>query len=179
MGYIYRSNRWLPTSPYPFSVSKLPQVLSQRHDLPIYQPPILASNSQIGDHKSNESSQTHRSAKGNQTVPIFGRLVKLSSFQGELHRANTETTKTSKVPRFYCEPQEVGTNSLSEIQLPRIPSFTQLDSCKPHTRQVDQPSDVPSPITEVCYQCKDSYVHHRIACINGEDCEADGIDGFS
>ena len=28
---------------------------------------------------------------------------------------------------------------------------------------------VPSPLVEVCYQCKDSYVHHWITCINGED----------
>ena len=27
------------------------------------------------------------------------------------------------------------------------------------------------PVSEVCYQCKDSYVHHWIAYINGEDCE--------
>ena len=25
------------------------------------------------------------------------------------------------------------------------------------------------PLVEVCYQCKDSYVHHWITCINGED----------
>ena len=31
--------------------------------------------------------------------------------------------------------------------------------------------DVPLPLSEVCYQCKDSYVHHWIACVNGEDCE--------
>ena len=31
--------------------------------------------------------------------------------------------------------------------------------------------DVPSPLFEVFYQCKESYVHHWIACINAEDCE--------
>ena len=37
---------------------------------------------------------------------------------------------------------------------------------------MDQTSgDVPSPLLEVCYQCKDSYVHHWIACINREDCK--------
>ena len=41
--------------------------------------------------------------------------------------------------------------------------------------------DVPSPLSEVCYQCKDSYVHHWIACINGEDCEIgqDAYETFS
>ena len=43
---------------------------------------------------------------------------------------------------------------------------------KPNARQVDKASgDVSSPLSEVCYQCKDSYVHHWIACINGEDCK--------
>ena len=34
---------------------------------------------------------------------------------------------------------------------------------------MDKASDVPSTLLEVCYQCKDSYVHHWITCINGED----------
>ena len=45
-------------------------------------------------------------------------------------------------------------------------------SCEAHARQVDKTSgDVPSPLSEVYYQCKDSHVHHWIACINGEDCK--------
>ena len=31
--------------------------------------------------------------------------------------------------------------------------------------------DFPLPVSEVCYQYKDSNVHHWIACINGEECE--------
>ena len=50
--------------------------------------------------------------------------------------------------------------------------FTGHGSCEAHTRQVDKTSgDVPSPLSEVRYQCKDSYLHHWIACINGEDCK--------
>ena len=46
---------------------------------------------------------------------------------------------------------------------------------------MDQTSDVPSPVLEVCYQCKDSYVHHWIACVNGEDCKIgkDAYETFS
>ena len=150
----------------------MPQVLSQRHHLPIYQPPVWASVRPIGVHKSRERSQTHSSTKGNQTTPIFEWPVDLSSFQGELHWANTETTKTCEGPRICSEPQEVGTHSFSEIRLPMIPFFTRLCSCEAHARQVDQTSvDVPSPFREVFYQCKVSYVHQWIACINGESCE--------
>ena len=50
--------------------------------------------------------------------------------------------------------------------------FARHGSCEAHARQVDKASgDVPTPLSEVCYQCKDSYVHHWIACINGEDCK--------
>ena len=55
-------------------------------------------------------------------------------------------------------------------------------SCEAHARQVEQTlGDVPSPLLEVCYQCKDSYVHHWIACINGEDCKIgqDAYETFS
>ena len=47
---------------------------------------------------------------------------------------------------------------------------------------MDQTSgDVPLPLLEVCYQCKDSYVHHWITCINGEDCKIgqDAYETFS
>ena len=63
-----------------------------------------------------------------------------------------------------------------------MPFFIRFGSCKAHARQVDQSSgDVPSPLLEVCYQCKDSYVHHWIACINGQDCKIgqDSYETFS
>ena len=41
--------------------------------------------------------------------------------------------------------------------------------------------NVPPPLSEVCYQCKDSYVHHWIAYINREDCKIgqDAYETFS
>ena len=54
----------------------------------------------------------------------------------------------------------------------RIPFFTRYGSCEAHARQVDKASgDFSLPVSEVCYQYKDSNVHHWIACINGEECE--------
>ena len=48
--------------------------------------------------------------------------------------------------------------------------FTRFGAFQAHSGQVDEASGyVPSPLVEVCYQCKDSYVHHWITCINGED----------
>ena len=126
----------------------IPQVLPQRCQLPVYQPPIWSSHCPIGVHRSCERSQAHRPTTGNQTTPIFGRLVDSSSFQRELHQTNTDANKTCEGPRFCSKPQEVGTRPLSEIQFPRIPLFIRFGSCEAHTRQVDKASgDVPSPLS--------------------------------
>ena len=157
MGYIHRSDRRLPTCPYSYPVTKVPQVLPQRHHLPIYQPPVRPSHGPIGVHKPCERSQAYSPTTGNQTTPIFGRLVDSSSFQTDLHRTNTKTTKTGERPRICSKPQEVRTHTLSEVRLPRIPFFARHGSCEAHARQVNKASgDVPSPLSEVCYQCKDS-----------------------
>ena len=178
MGYIHRFDRRLPTCPYSYPVAKVPQVLPQRRHLPIYQPPIRPSHGPIGFHKPCERSQAYSPTTGNQTTPIFGLLVDSSSFQTGLHRTNTKTTKTGERPRICSKLQEVRTHTLSEVRLPRVPFFTGHGSCEAHARQVDKASgDVPSPLSEVCYQCKDSYVHHWIACINGEDCKT-GQDSY-
>ena len=172
MGYIHRSDRHLPTCPYSYPVTKVPQVLPQRRHLPIYQSPVWPSHDPIGVQKPCKRSQTYSPATGNQTTPISGRLVDSSSFQTGLHRTNTKTTKTGETPRICSKLQEVRTHTLSEVRLPTIPFFTGHGSCEAHTGQVDKTSgDVPSPLSEVCYQCKDSYIHHWIACINGEDCK--------
>ena len=66
------------------------------------------------------------------------------------------------------EPQKI--RSFSEVRFPGIPFFTRFGACQAHSGQVDEASGYdPSPLVEVYYQCKDSYVHHWITCINGED----------
>ena len=94
---------------------------------------------------------------------------------------NTSTTQSGERLRLCSKPQEVRTLSLPEVRLPRIPFFTGLGSCEAHARQMDKTSGNESPLEEVCYQCKDSYVHHWIACINREDCKIgqDAYETFS
>ena len=100
MGYIHKSDRRLPTCPYSYPVTKVPQILPQRRHLLIYQPPVRPSHSSIGVHKPCERSQAYSPTTGNQTTPIFGRMVYSSSFQTGLHQTNTKTTKTGKRPRI-------------------------------------------------------------------------------
>ena len=95
---------------------------------------------------------------------------------------DTKVTKAGEGFGLYSKPQEVRTPSLTEVRLSGIPSFTIFGSCEAHARQVDKTSgNVPSPLHEVCYQCKDPYVHHPIACINREDCKIgqDAYETFS
>ena len=182
MGHIYGSHRCLPTHTYSHPVSEIPQVSFQRCHLPVHQPPIQASNSTPHFHQYSQTGETDSFAIRNQTPPIPGRLVDPCPLRTVMHSSNTKTTTAGEGFRLYSKPQEVRTQTISEVRLPGLPFFTRFGSCEALARQVDQTSgDVPSPLHEVCYQCKDSYVHHWIACINGEDCKIgqDAYETFS
>ena len=182
MGHIHRSHRRLLTRANSHPVSKIPQVSFQRRHLPVHQPPLRASNSPPHFHQYSQRGKTDGFAIRNQTPPIPGQLVDPCPLRTTMHGPNTKTTKGGEGFGLYSKPQEVRTQTISEVQLPGLPLFTRFGSCETHTRQVDQTSgDVPSPLLEVCYQCKDSYVHHWIACINGEDCKIgqDAYETFS
>ena len=89
-----------------------------------------------------------------------------------MHASDTKTVKAGERFGLYSKPQEVRSQTCTEVRLPRIPFFTRFCSCEAHAREVDKTSgDVPLPLHEVCYQCTDSYVHHWLTCINGEDCK--------
>ena len=113
---------------------------------------------------------------------IPGQLVNPCTLKASMHGTDSKTTKTGKGFGLYSQPQEVRPLPITEVRLLRKPFFARFGSCEAHTRQVDKASgDVPSPLLEVCYQCKDSYVHHWLTCIDGEDCEIgqDAYETFS
>ena len=64
-----------------------------------------------------------------------------------MHGLNTKTTKAGEGFGLYSKPQEVRTQTISEVRLPGLQFFTIFGSCEAHARQVDQTSrDVPSPL---------------------------------
>ena len=131
-------------------------------------------------YQSCQGGKTTGTTTRNQTIPR--RLVNPCPLQGGVPLTNTSTTQSGEGLRLCSKPQEVRTLSLPAVRLPRIPFFTGLGSCEAHARQMDKTSgNVSSPLKEVCYQCKDSYVHHWIACINREDCKIgqDAYETFS
>ena len=172
MGYRYRFHGRITACTYPYPLSKISQVPPQRRHLPVCQPTLWSGYSSSSLHQPCQGGKTTGTTTRNQATPIPGQLVNLCPLQGGVPLRNTSTTQSGRRPRLCSKPQEVRTPSFPEVRLPRIPFFTGLGSCEAHAKQVDKTSGhVPSPLSEVCYQCKDSYVHHWIACINGEDCE--------
>ena len=182
MGYLYRSHGCIPACTYPYPLSTISQVPPQKRHLPVCQPTLRSGNGSSSFHQPCQGGKTSGSATRNQATSIPRRLVNPCPLQGGVPLTNTTTTQSDERLRLCSKPQEVRTPSLPEVRLPRIPFFTELGSCEAHPRQVDKTSgDVPSPLSEVCYHSTDSYVHHWIACINGEDCEIgqDAYETFS
>ena len=98
------------------------------------------------------------------------RLADPCPLPGGVSQTDPKVVKPNSGVGFPGEPQKVRTGTFSEGRFPGIPFFTRFGACQAHSGQMDEASGyVPSPLVEVCYQCKDSYVHHWITCINGED----------
>ena len=115
MGHIHRSHRRLPTHTYSHPVSEIPQVSFQRHHLPVHQPPIRARNSPTHFHQYSQRGKTESFAIRNQTPPIPGRLVDPCPLKTTMHGSNTKTTKASEGFELYSKPQEVRTQTISEV----------------------------------------------------------------
>ena len=156
---------------YSHPVSEIPQVSFQGRHLPVHQPTFRASNSPPHFLQYSHGNKTDSIAIRNPTSPIPGRLVDPCPLRTGMHGSDTKITKAGEGFGLYNKPQEVRTQTIAEVRVPGLPHFTRFGSCEAHARQVHQASDVPSPLHEVCYQCKDSYDHHWIACINEEDCK--------
>ena len=157
MGHIYRPHRCLSTCAYSPPVTKIPKVSFQRRHLPVHQLPVRVSHRPPHFYQYSQRSKTDSFAIRSQTSPISGRLVDPYSHRTTMHGSDTKTIEAGARFGLYSKPQEVRTQTHSEVRLPGLPLFTRFGSCEAHTRQVDKTSgNVPLPLHEVCYQCKDS-----------------------
>ena len=165
MGYLYRSHRCIPACTSPYPLLKISQVPPQRCHLPVCQSTLWSGYSSSSFHQPCQGGKTTGTTTRNQTTPISGRLVNPCPLQGGVPLTNTSTTQSGERLRLCSKPQEVRTPSLPEV--------------KP--TQDKTSGNVSLPLKEVCFQCKDSYIHHRIACINREDCKIgqDAYETFS
>ena len=115
MGHIHRSHRRLLTCANSHPVSKIPRVSFQRRHLPVHQPPLRASNSPPHFHQYSQRGKTDGFAIRNQTPPIPGRLVDPCPLRTTMHGPNTKTTKAGEGFGLYSKPQELRTQTISEV----------------------------------------------------------------
>ena len=54
-----------------------------------------------------------------------------------MHGSDTKTTKAAEGFGIYSKPQEVRTQTITEVPLPGLPILTGFGSCEAHARQVD------------------------------------------
>ena len=144
--------------------------------------PVRPSYSPLDLHQCSERGQTFSLATGNTHSPIPGRLAGSRPLQGGVPQTDPKVVEPNPGFGVYSELQEVRTGTFPEVRFSGLPLFARFGACQAHARQVDEASGyVPSPLVEVCYQCKDSYVHHWITCINGEDSQTgqDAYETFS
>ena len=167
MGHLYRPHRRLPPHTHSPSITQVPPVLPQGRLLPVHQPPFRSSHSSLDLHQYSQGSQTLSLTTGNTYSSIPRRLADPCPLPGGVSQTDPKVVKPNSGVGFPGEPQKVRTGTFSEG---RFPFFTRFGACQAYSGQMDEASGyVPSPVVEVCYQCKDSYVHHWITCINGED----------
>ena len=170
MGHLYRPHRRLPPHTHSPSVAEVPPVLPQRCLLPVHQPPFRSSLSPLDLHQYSQGSKTFSLTTGNTYSSIPRRLADSRPLQGGVSQTDPKAVKPNSGFGLCGEPQEIRTGAFPEVRFSGIPFFTRFGTCQAHSGQVDEASGyVTSPLVEVCYQCKDSYVHHWITCINGED----------
>ena len=182
VGHLDRPHRRLPSHPHSSSLTKVPPVPPQRRLLTVHQPSVRPSYSPLDLHQCSEGGQTFGLATGNTHSPIPGRLAGSRPLQGGVPQTNPKVVEPNPGFGFYSELQEVRTGTFPEVRFSGLPFFARFGACQAHARQVDEASGyVPSPLVKVCYQCKDSYVHHWITCINGEDSQTgqDAYETFS
>ena len=97
--------------------------------------------------------------------PVRGQLVDPCPLKTGVQGVDTTIVKTFEGFRLY--------SYLKKSELHRTQRFDflgyhfLLHLALSRARQVDKTlGKVPSPLHKVCYECKDSYVKHWIACIN-------------
>ena len=172
MGYLYRPLGCLPSSSHPSTIKEIPQVPPPREFLPIHQLAVRASHSPKGVHVPGKGGKTIGTKTRHPVAPIPGRLADQSTFPGRIKGAYCQPPFPDPITGLHSKSPEVRASTPTEVQIYRVPFFIRSGSCQAHTRQMGQNSELlQQDLKEVCYQCKDSYVHHWITSIRREDGE--------
>ena len=167
---FYRPFRCLPTSSHSPTIKKVVEVSPPGHFLPVHQLAVRASNSPTGIHFPSKGGQTVGTKTRYPVAPISGRLADQGTFPSRIKETYFQPPLSDSITGLHSESTEVGTHTPTEVQFHRYHFLLDRGSCQAHGRQMGQNSELlPQDLKEVCYQCKDSYVHHWITSIHRED----------
>ena len=172
MGNLNRPDGRLPPHSNPQVFQKISEVPPQRGDFPVYQPPLRFSYGPPGIHGSSKGSQALGPKEPHQDTPVPRRLAPESTVQAGGSHPNQGPLKSSTTVRLPSESQEVRTISQPEVRLHWISFHAGSCTCKTHARKVGETAiHVQDSLSEVCPDCKNTYVNNWVASINREDCK--------
>ena len=94
MGVVDRPIRHLPSHPHPHKLTEVPKVLPQVTGVPIHLPSLRVSHGLSGLYNDCKRSEADGPHKGNQTLPVPGRLA----YQGPVSGRKTSEHSDSGRP---------------------------------------------------------------------------------
>ena len=172
MGHLNRSVRCISTHPHSPSIKKVPQVSPQGNHIPVHQPSFRTGHGPPSFYLPSEGGKAPGLKTRHPSTPILRRLVNKSHFSARGSGKHNKTSLPGSKPGFHRKPQEIGAHPPAEVRLHRLPFCVGPRPGQTHKRQMEQdPKYIQRNRDEIDSQCTDTYVHHWITCIHGENCE--------
>ena len=172
MGHLNRSVRCISTHPHSPSIKKVPQVSPQGNHIPVHQPSFRTGHGPPSFYLPSEGGKAPGLKTRHPSTPILKRLVNTSHFSARGSGKHNKTSLPGSKPGVHRKPQEIGAHPPAEVRLHRLPFCVGPRPGQTHKRQMEQdPKYIQRNRDEIDSQCTDTYVHHWITCIHGENCE--------
>ena len=132
--------RRLPSHPHPPKLKEVPKILPQVTGVPFHLPSLRASHSPSGLYNDCKRSEADGPDKGNQTLPVPGRLAHQSPVSGRSTSEHSDGGRSDPVLRVDYKSGEIRTETYSSVFIRglRIPS--RFGPCKTHSREMAQTS---------------------------------------
>ena len=168
MGVVERPIRCLPSRPHPPKLKEVPKVLPQVTGVPVHLPSLRTSHGPSGlynDCKRNEAVGPH---KGNQTLPIAGRLAYQGPVSGRSTSEYSDSGRSDPALRVDKKSGEIRTKTYSIVFVHGLRIPPRFSPYKTHSREIVQTSGIDSTLkVKTCFDCK--MFDYWVACLNGEN----------
>ena len=115
MGLVDRPIRRLPSHPHPPVLKEVPKVLPQITGVPVHLPSLRASHSPSGPYNDCKRSEADGPDKGNQTLPVPGRLAYQAPVSGRSTSEHSDSGRSDPVLRVDNKSGEIRTETYSSV----------------------------------------------------------------